>query len=261
MTNRAAALVLAIVLNWPCALTADQQFAQELGSEPINPRLLKKVGSEKAFKPGPRGLLVTLPNDGTQAGVETRFGVDGDFEITAGYEFVEVPTPEEGYGAGVILRLNRTESEDYLATGRRRNRHGADLLNANHSRLIEGERKHDQEFYPASHARGELRVVRKGSTVTFLVREGDAVDFVTLREMQFGTESLRSVKFIADTGGSKQPVSIRLTRLAVNSGTLPYGVPRIAAPPSRNPWMIYGSSALIIGFIGAGAWYWWSRRR
>lgn len=253
------AAVLFVSLLTVSAADGAEQFAQQLGTEPINPRLLKLIGPEQAFKPGKGGLAVTLPTEEkTQAGVETRFGVNGDFEITAGYDVPDHSPPEQGYGLGVILRLNRVDSEDYIAFGRRIQRSGTLAFNVNSSKLIGGERVHDQTFHEAQEVRGELRIVRTGGVLRFLVKEAGADEFRPLREIEFGDVPLRSVKYVGDTGGSQQPITVRLTQLSVRSNVLPYSPPKVAPPAGWTTWQILAAAGVPV-LLGGGVWYWRKR--
>lgn len=254
-----AAVLLATLLAAASSGDCAEQFTQHFGTEPINRRLLKRIGPEKALKPGKVGMSVTLPTEEqTQAGVETRFGISGDFEITAGYEVPDHPPPETGYGLGVILRLNRVDSDDYAAFGRRIQRDGTQVFNVNNSKATAGQRKHDQTFHEAQSPRGELRIVRTGSLLRFLVKEGDAEEFHQIREIEFGNSPLKSVKFLGDTGGSQQVMTVKLTHLAIRADALPYGPTTVPGQHAWTIWKMLGAAGGLV-LIGGGIWYWRKR--
>jgi hypothetical protein len=254
-----AAVLLATLLAAASEGDCAEQFTQQFGSEPINQRLLKRIGPEQALRPVRGGLAVTLPTEEkTQAGVETRFGLSGDFEITAGYEVPDHPPPETGYGLGVILRLNRVDSDDYIAFGRRIQRSGVPVFNANNSKLVGGQRKHDQTFHEAQSPRGELRIIRAGSLLRFLVKEEGDEEFRQIREVEFGDVPLKSVKYVGDTGGSQQKMTVRLTHLSVRSDGLPYGPTTVPGQHAWTTWKVFGAAGVLV-LIGGGIWYWCKR--
>jgi hypothetical protein len=257
--NRQLAVLLAVAM---LALTQTaggaEQFTQQLGAEALNPRLMKQIGPPKAFKKSPAGLTVTLPAEGTQAGVETKFSVSGDFEVTAAYELLNVPQPDAGYGAGVILRLNKADSEDFASLGRRTQRDGKQVFNANHSKLVSGQRQHDQTFHEAQSQRGELRVIRTDGTLRFLVKEEGSDEFRQLREIEFGKAPLKSIKFLGDTGGSRQEMTVRLTRLSIRADGLPYGPTTVPGQYVWTTWKVLGAAGVLV-LIGGGIWYWRKR--
>lgn len=259
MSSKAAILLAAVALMLPPPARSAEQFTQRFGSGSINPRLLKLIGPPTAFKQIQSGLMVTLPAEGTQAGAETMFSVGGDFEITAAYELIDLPQPEVGYGPGVILRLSKVDSDDFAALGRRRQRDGSDVFNANNSKSVRGQRKHDQKFYEAERTGGELRIVRHGPTLTFLVKDGDAEGFRELRQVPFGTAPLKSVKFLADTGGSQKKMTARLTSLSIRAEALPYGIPTSPARFAWTTWRILGAAGVLV-LIGSCVWFWRSKR-
>ncbi|MFV0443216.1 MAG: DUF1583 domain-containing protein [Planctomycetaceae bacterium] len=251
-------LLMGVLVSTPQGDGAEQ-FTQQFETEPVNKRLLKLIGPLKAIKPSKAGLIVTLPaEEGSQAGVETRFGISGDFEITAGYEIPDLTPPEKGYGVGVILRLGRVDSEDYAAFGRRIQRSGTPVFNANNSKLAGKQRKHDQTFHEAKEPRGELRVVRKGTVLNFLVKEGDAEAFREIRQVEFSDIPLNSVKFVGDTGGSKQEMTVRLTSLSIRADGLPYGPTTAAGQFVWTIWQVLGSASVLL-LLGAGVWFWRKR--
>jgi len=254
--KRTAALTVLIVLAGAHRASWAEEFRHRFGVEPAGSRAIKRIGPPQAFTDTEAGLLVKLPAGRTQAGVETLFGVSGDFEITAGYELVDVPQPDHGYGSGVILRLGKAHSEDFAAVGRRRRRNGTDSFNTNFSTWNGNDFEHDQKFHDAEHQQGELRVVRNGTMLTYLVKEGDAETFRKLRDLDFGTVPLESIRFLGDTGGSRKEVTVRLKHLAVRADGLPFGPP--PTPPGRiawTTWGMFGSAGLFV-LIGSLVWLW-----
>jgi hypothetical protein len=245
---------------------AAEHFTQRFNADPINPRLLKFSGrnAQKAIKQTDRGLLVKLPVDkaegGKQAGVETTFLVDGDFEITVGYEFVEVAAPEKGYGAGVVLRVRKADgSEGHVGFGRIIQHTGAKLFTTHLRSYVRGEARDDRKFFVAEADQGQLRLVRTGSQLSFLAAEADSEEFRELRAIEFGVDPLQSVQLLADSGGSEQPMSIRLTHLSIRAERFPFGLPPAKQRSFWRTWAFWSLVGVFV-LIGCGVWSWRRRR-
>lgn len=260
-----AGLILLLVLAVAPSARAVDRFTQDFGRDPINERILRYVGAstEQAITRTERGLLVKLPvekSGQSQAGVATKFIVEGDFEITAGYELQNIAQPEKGYGAGVMLRLfTAGGTHQRVNLSRFKRSSGEDTFGANVWKEAKGELRPNSEQFPAQGERGQLRVVRTSSTLIYLVAEGDG-EFRELRRIEdFGREPLKAVEFLADTGGSEQPLSVRLTHLTIVADELPFGTPARRRSTIWSVWTAFGVLGVAILAV-AGGWYWRQRR-
>lgn len=264
--NRAALVLVPAFLVAATSPDGAEHFTQRFDAEPINSRVLNYIGrnARDAITRTDGGLVVKLPVDKPdselQAGVATKFKVDGDFEITLGYHLDKVEQPEKGYGAGVILRLSKS------AGPRRRvnlshfmHRTEGNVFVTNVWTDVKGKERRDYQNFSTEADHGQLRIVRKGPTVTYLVAEGDSDEFRELRQVEFGPEPLTAVDLLGGTGNSNKPITVRLTNLSIRADGLPFGL-----PPQRQRffWHTWGALALlgVVVLIGSAVWFWRRRR-
>lgn len=247
-------------------ICASEHFTQRFGGDPFNKRILKYVGERRApdaFTETDRGLLIKFPGDKQvppQLGVATIFKVAGDFEITAEYDLVEVEHPEKGYGAGVVLRLYKPGGH-YSRThfSHFKKRAGKNAFTANVWSNTNGGVKQDAKEYPAETDRGQIRLVRSGSTLTYLVADAGGEEFREVRTVDdFGTEPLNAVELLGDTGGCEQPFTVQLTRLSIRADDLPFGLPERQRQTIWGIWTVFGLLGLSVLIVGSVVWF---RRR
>jgi hypothetical protein len=243
------------------SVEASEEFTQRFDPGRVNTRILRFIGPAKsgAITETDQGLLIRLPDKtqgATQAGIATRFGIQGDFEITVRYELVDVPTPEKGFGTGVVIHLARPEKSQTLAgLGRRKRQDGSEMFNANVLVNVDGQPKSNQTFLEARAECGGLRLVRKGTMLRFLVADGNDEDFRELRQVEFDTEPVKSVLVLGDTGNSDAATSIRIKSFSIQAGTLPTGI-------TERRRSVFGLTTAVIGIIavavlaGCSIWYW-----
>jgi len=81
--------------------------------------------------------------------------------------------------------------------------------------------RNDGKPFPCEATRGQLRLVRTGSVLRFLVTEGEEVSFREIRQIEYTDKDISQLRFGVDTGGSPGPVEVRLIDLRVRSEELP----------------------------------------
>lgn len=237
---------------------AKDRFTQTFGKDAVNTRILKYIGPAKSnvITETGQGLLIRLPAEQQQAGLATRFMIEGDFEITMRYEFVDVPQPEKGYGAGVVMRMSRPDqSLTQVGIGRRKRQDGSDKFNAIVAVNVDGKPKTNQAFLDAKSKRGGLRFVRKGTSLVCMVVDGDGEAFQELRRVEFDAEPIKSISVLGDTGALGGRAAVRITSLTVESETLPFGSSKNQS--SDFNWIPYviGTFGVLV-LVSAGYWYW-----
>ena len=245
------------------AIGADY-FVQRFATDAINSRVLTLIGTQtrQAVRRTSKGLVIKLPLPNgprdPQIGVATKFSVAGDFEVTVGYELIQVDQPDEGYGAGLALFLDKGGTKERAILARRRLPDGRSILRANLIRPEGKKTKYDHKNIVVQANRGRLRFVRTGSTLRYLFADGDSEQFREVRTIEFGTAPVR-VRVCASTGRSTKPLVVCLTELSIRAEELPYGLP---APQRRRIWGVWGMFLVLaaVVLLAFGSWYWWSRR-
>lgn len=238
-----------------------REFYRSFRGVPIDPVDLQVVGTQlnNLARTEGGGLRVRLPAGQPKlppVGVRTCFQVRGDFEITAGFQLVNVASPQTGHGAGVSLYLELEGPGRPAATvARYRRPKDGDVFVAHRARDADGEREHHSTAVPARGSAGALRLVRRGPTVEFLVSEDHRL-FVAVDRFDIGPGEVRLLRLAGENGGGKGAVDVRLTDLRVRGGSLPNEAPPPPAP-SRAPLYWVGAALLL---LAAGAW-WRTRNR
>jgi DNA-directed RNA polymerase subunit RPC12/RpoP len=260
------ALMFVVGLGWTSALLAQpddaptqpapREFYQDFrGSRPLLPAL-KLIGPDidTVVKPEDLGLRITLPK--TRAvnqpiAVMPTFSLTGDFEITGTYELLSADQPAKGYGVGVNLSIATNEAWDRFGKVSR-------LLRAQEGSVYWTEFwRHDPpkdykvSSVPSDAKAGQLRLVRAGATVRFLVADGRGNEFRELAQRDFGAEDVAQVRFAVSDSGPGNAIDVRLVDLRIRSRIVPgagvvAGVPGAAGLEKRadRGWLM---AALLIG--------------
>jgi hypothetical protein len=238
-----------------------EEFTYDFATAEWEPLVFRAIGT-KATPPGKQtegGMLLMAPDEKskkTQVGYATRFAVKGDFEITVGYKLRQIARPEKGYGTGLMVKLFKTDNE---------------RANFSRSMKADGEQKLSTAMWvkkkdawtplvervPSEESSGELKLVRKNATLTFLVKEGDALEFKELRQVRFGPEPLKRIEIMADTGGDQQPVKVLLTKLTMNAKEMLHSAAPL--PEVKTFWTVWTISgiavAILVVLLGTILWY------
>lgn len=267
--------ILAIVLSSSAStpLLAAEQYSLDLAKGEFKDRLFRLIGPNASAAVDRKSGFVRLPADRPgqpQVGIASRFGMGGDFEVTAGFEIIGLDTPEDGYGSGVALRLikpgeptQRAVISTVLVPGKG-DLVRTDVIDFENQKIV----AHRVEALPGKVRKGRLRVARTGTRVSFLISEqmqgGDGT-FRLLREMSFGDEDIQSAALLADTGGARSRLTARLISLVVRADRLPTGTqappPPQSRPQPRSPWWRVALVAALAGAFALVGWLIHRRRR
>jgi serine/threonine protein kinase/DNA-directed RNA polymerase subunit RPC12/RpoP len=150
----------------------------------------------------PEGLRTTIPKPWIHpkggVGVRTAFGLKGDFDVTASFEFLQQERPANGYGVGVHLKVERTDAVAGLIG--RSDMADGDFIKWVRTKVADGR-------LPCSDKAGTLRLKRIGSTLSFLYASGShGKDFRLIQQRDFGTTEIDYFDLEAGTG--RQPVTV-----------------------------------------------------
>jgi hypothetical protein len=179
-------------------------------------------GASRLVKPDKAGLRFTVPNRlGQGVTVLTKFGVAGDFEITASFEAVSRERPSTGWGMGPELYVKPPGGWEKFASAGRFLRTDATVYSLVHGYKAGNEQKYDAGTIPTESKTGRFRLVRTGPTLHYQVAEGESKPFRELFATEFGTEPLEFVRLGAVTGGSQKAVEILWKDLQVRAESLP----------------------------------------
>jgi hypothetical protein len=240
------------------------------GLDKLAPLTLSGPDVEDVARSDDQGLRVTLPagRDPTNPiKLEMPNRLQGDFDITLGYDLLAVGGPTPQYGVGVMMRVwfETTPSLSVLVS---RTRKPVGELFSTH-RVLKG--PDDKEQYlnnkdrKATAASGKLRLVRTGSVLRYLVAEGGL--FQEIQSLDIGTHDVVSVQMYWHTMYKPIVLDARFTELDIWADRIGDG--NLAAPDgatsasadagsekaeSKGRLVVVGGLVLILGVLGLSAW-------
>jgi hypothetical protein len=197
---------------------------------------LLPVGAGEVYRDD-KGLRITFPagqRDLRDTGVFTTFSVRGDFQVTLAFEVLKAGRPKSGPGVGPLLYAGNPTETDAVVLARRLLPGGKAVFVA--ERVLQSRGKAQRRTIntlPSAAATGTLRLERRGATVRYRVREGDAGGYTTVAESDFGKADVYAIEAGGTTGGSERGLDLRLLDLAVRAQALPgleYAGPKRAGP-------------------------------
>ncbi len=182
-------------------------------------------------KSEPEGLRITLPGNAKSPdglGVICRTPVKGNFEITLGYEILQIAKPKDLWGNGFELYIETdTPTKESVALNRIVRPSGADVYFSGRMRTnAKGghERTERGNDIPAKGNAGQLRISRNGSITVMSAAEQGSEESQTLYRYDLGTEDVASIRLAAIPGNTPFVVDLRLIDLRARE------LPNIAAP-------------------------------
>jgi hypothetical protein len=193
----------------------------DLRGKPLPPEMMVRPrGAERFIRSEAEGLRVTLPKDRDNlepVKLSTRFGVTGDFEITATVEILHAEKlPEGAWGVGAALFLNKVEPTNQGASfGRLSRGAGKEVI---YYDLFGKPGEADIAFAPCHEKLVRLRMKRTASRVAYLLGNGIAGEnFAAVGAKDFG-DDIQQVTVRILTGKMPYSVDVRLIDLRVRSG-------------------------------------------
>lgn len=204
----------------------------------------------------PEGLRVTLPakrQPRSPVGLQTDIEVAGDFDVIGAYELLAADRPAEGAPKDAMVGVNL-----FLVQGKD-NKRFAKIGRYNsglwgHVYLCQVTlrgRTPDtmKESFPTAETSGELRASRRGSTITFFVKDASTGgQFKELMKDDFGTADVTTVRFLANTGNEPCAVDARLIDFRMSHHP---PVAEEAARPRTQLWVVLGMLAFAAVIAGA----------
>ncbi len=202
----------------------------------------------------PEGMRISLSGARTDkqagVGVQPRFVISGDFQITLTYELIEPPKPTSGHGSGVKIWAKIGDAPlQAAAVGHVARTSGSSAFVA----VLGDAGKQSIRSKSTAAQGGRLRLVREGEKLTFLAAEQGQNDFEALYDITVRTDDVKVLRVAANQGGDGTPLNVRFTELTIQADQL------IGMPPSRGGRLTALVVVLVLVGGGAGVWLW--RRR
>ncbi len=233
MRRRAYSLLAAVTLGTTAWLlfaghrlsNSGTNLAQDFRGRlmPERPWQLAGDGAESLTRPEETGLRVTIPA-GRSAGPAHRNpvgvvlgnAVAGDFDISCGYEIVQMELPQKGWGVGFeLFVMTDTPTQEAFALERMLRPDGANVYLCSRNTSLNGKREFLIKHVPAAGTTGRLRLTRTGRELTAWCAEGGG-DYRELGRYDLGPENLTTVRFAANPGVGLNAIDVRIGDVKVH---------------------------------------------
>jgi serine/threonine protein kinase len=256
-----------------------QEYYLSFKGAPKNMERLELIGpdADECVKFEPSGLRITLPTGYPEkrvaTGLAANFGIQGDFEITIGFEMLKEPEPTHtGQGTGVFVGVDLNTEEYNRATLTRGMGEGGQFTTWFQltSAGSDNPREEELKSFPTAATTGRLRIVRTDAILSYQVAEGFKNEFTLLDKHPFSKEDLKQVRIGGQTGGSEASLDARVIDLRIRAASLA-NVPgqdgaskgETSRQPGDKDWL---AAALIVGLVTTltlvlGLWFFFRQRR
>lgn len=190
-----------------------------------SPDRMALAGVDKTVEVTPEegGLRIKILGNRTLDGVgmETKFPLTGDFEITASYEILSAEPPTKGYGVGVNLAIMPADWQHKMATLFRNWTVENGSIFQTRIKLTEPMPLDEYHWEPTETLKGQLRLRREGTSLSYLVNEGLGQPFREINRVEYGTDNIDRVRLVANTGRGPGKLDVRLLDVQMHWGGLP----------------------------------------
>ncbi len=255
-------VVSPLLVNGDARSDSPQQVSADF-RERFDPALFRLMGGPtpadycRLEKSGVRCQIPAGDPTINYCGLHTQLVVGGDFAITARYEINRLPAPPSGHGAGVKISIKDVYG-DGASLQRLHMRGGREGWSAHRAELQpDGGTKHSSVVVSNSSPKGRLRIARTGSTLRYLVAEGDSDEFNEIRSADFSDRDLVQLHLAAQTGDANTEVDVIWTGVEIEAQRL---VRPFEAVDSRWSGRNIAVSAIGIGMLIAVLLYVFRRR-
>jgi hypothetical protein len=206
----------------------------------------RTVKDDPRIKVDDGGLRVTLPAGQAtplgEYGVQAKFRIKGDFEITASYELLAAE-PDRSSAVGVTIYLRSDHpAEHSMMLGRYNARGGASYYQATRGKTVNGRRQLTSTDSLAGTPTGKLRIVRQGSQVAALAADAGSEMFTEVdRIPDFSIEDVIFFRLAGQKNGRNDVVfDARIPEVEMRSAET---FASAATPPAADGTLLSGPPA------------------
>jgi hypothetical protein len=231
---------------------------------------LSGASPEKHVSFEPEGLRIKIPEGfrGPQPefqGIRPRTGLSigivakGDFEVTCGFELLqEIKDPDRGAPGRTraVLELLFGATRRNIATISRR---AEDVGVHEFATWVNGPSGFVMDRFPSRANSGRLRIVRKGTDLSFLVADGNAANFKLLTTRPFVADDLNEVRLVGTTSEESDTLDARFADLTIHADSIQnVRVPQVASFAHSRLWLFLLALAAAVALLTA---VWFVARR
>ncbi len=233
MGDRQLWLWLAIALCWGIAappVRAQQELKSDLDCA-AKPQLLDnhfgRYGLESGIVRDGDAIHFRLPAQEKavpQTGLYSLFALAGEFEVSASYDWIDVPPPKEGYGVScgiAVETLKNAPGGGYVSVARAHLPRKGAYFTVTHGKPNESGMKYDpgpDSPYAARATikKGQLIIRREQANLVCLAAD-EGKEPELLCTIPFTEGSIRKVLLFVDPGGSATPVDVALSQIRIKA--------------------------------------------
>jgi hypothetical protein len=196
-----------------------------------------------------RFRLPSATKEVSQTGVYSYVVMTGDFEVSAGYEWVAVAAPEGGYGVSCGIAVE-TGSPGIMVSLARAHLPGKGDKGQGYA-VTRGEPQGSETHYetkpfPSKATRGRLVLRRTKDELICLTADNLKDAPKELYRMPFPTGKIHQVRCFADQGGSQTLLDARIGEIKVSAEEITGGFAKSERPRTLPWWLITGGVCLAL---------------
>jgi hypothetical protein len=204
-----------------------------------------------------KGYLFKMPANSRfteQIGLYSHPVLAGDFEVSAAFHVIALPTPSAGYGVSCGIAVEADEIKMSLARGCSP-QYGQGYL------IVEGKKgKAGFEYKGLPHEMskaksGRLVMRREKDMLICLVSDSPNEAPREISRTKFTNTTIRKVRLFADPGEKSNALEIRLDQLRIKAEEITNQIPEREL---RSNWIWWVAGAIVV--IGIAGGVWWYRR-
>jgi hypothetical protein len=191
------------------------------------------------IRPERQGLRVLIPasqgRTRPKVGVFAALKLEGDFEITAAFDLVAADAPDVGLGVGANLYIMAEQSLNGATLRRCISPDGQDVFFVHRAlRQADGRRQVETDYFPAHSHEGQLRLARQGTSLKYLVADGEEPVFREIKSIEYGANPVALIQLQATTDGASKNVETYWRSLSIRADKLTrIDIPLLHRPPAR----------------------------
>lgn len=151
--------------------------------------------------------------------MKSRFHIHGDFEAIATYEILQIDKPvQPKFYGGAMLIAEFADTAEHANLRRERHPSGSDFYTPHHHSFSAQEQAQTlMQSIPTKAMKGQMALVRRGSTMHWLAKDDGESDFRLLQQDPCGTQDIATIKVAIDSWGTQSLTDLRWLDLTVRA--------------------------------------------
>ena len=190
-----------------------------------------------------------LPNV-SQAGVYSKFVLAGNCEASCTFQLINFPIVRTGYGSMVGMAFDGPVERSWGGIERVFiPKSGNCFVFMTVLPDTDGTMKQQIKIVSTKSISGKIGLKREKNDLIFLAAESPTADLIELHRFPFTDETIRSVRFFGDPGGSPTSLEVRLTDMTISAEEITGGIPKRELNAFPWHWPAIGAATLLGGFL------------